>query len=121
MTDQDPVDDENERDQKVFAEFIETLENLARPLGLYLMQAHGHRQPLEQLVVAGTDPVVRPFVSALFVLGEEAFSDRVQHPELYGDDAEIAKIEHATFESEAEEIMRRFAEEGKLFAEEDDE
>lgn len=107
--------DPNEADETVFTDFIEKMESTARALGLYLQTARGQRQPLEEFVLVGTDPVVRPFVVAQFLLGDEAFSDRVQHPEKYSDEAVMKGMEHATYESEAERIMRRFAESGELF------
>lgn len=113
--------EEEAHDEEVFSTFIEGMEKFARSMGLYMQNATGTRRPIDPFVLAGTDPVVRPFVTASFVLGDEAFSDRVQHPERYTDDAEIRKIEHATVKSEAEEIMRRFAESGRLFGEDDDE
>lgn len=112
--------EEEAREEEVFRSFIERMDKFARGLGLYMQGANGSRRPLEESVLVGTDPVRRPFVSASFLLGDEAFSDRVQHPERYSDDAEIRRIEHATVKAEAEEIMRRFAETGKLFGDDDE-
>lgn len=116
--------DENadaERDEKVFTDFIEGMESWARGLGLYLQHAQGRRHPLEAMALTGTDPVVRPFVGAVFMLGEEAFSERVQHPEKYTDETMLKGMEHATLDAEAERIAQRFLETGKLFDGDDDE
>lgn len=112
------VGDDGESDPhetEVFNEFISKMESWSRPFGLYLREAQGRRQPLEKYVLVGTDPVKRPFVWAVFTLGDEAFTDRVQHPELYSDEAVLAQIEHATLQSDAERIMAKFLETGEVF------
>lgn len=106
----------NERDDEVFREFIEKLDVGARKLGLYVESARGQRMPLDTHVMAGGfDPIIRPFVTVTFMMGDEAFSDKVQNPQLYSDDAVLAQIEHATRASDADEIMRRYQNSGKLF------
>ena len=111
---------EEERDEKVFTDFIEKMEAFARDMGLYVVTAHGKRMPIDGRVMAGFDPVDRPFVAATFIIGDEAFTDRVQNPQLYTDDAMLAQIEHATRASDAEELLRRYETTGKLFREDDD-
>ncbi len=114
--------DVDERDEggKVFEEFIREMETFARPLGLYLQTANGARMAIEKEVIVGTDPIVKPLVAATFIVGDEAWSDRVQHPELHSDTAIIASIEHATHMSEAERIRERFLTTGKIFEDDDD-
>lgn len=108
---------DDERDGRVFQDFMEVMEAWARSMGLYLTEASAQRAPLESSVSDVTDPVVRPWITARFVLGDEAFSDRVQHPEKYSDEAMLSGMEHATLEAEAERITQRFRETGELFDE----
>lgn len=103
-----PLDDE-----VVFTKWSDEFEGVARKMGLYLMTSVSERRQLDP----HSPP--RPIVAMVFLIGDEAFSERVQHPELYSDVAVMAEIEHATYESEAERIARRFAESGALFEEED--
>lgn len=107
--------DEEDREDQVFRDFIEKMEKFARSLGLYMGGAYGRRRPMEEYVLEGTDQRVMPFVSATFILGDEAFDDRVQHPERYTDDAVLGQIEHATLKLEAEDIMKKFLLTGKVF------
>lgn len=96
-------------EEAVISQWMDDMEGEARKLGLYAMRAEGERRQL--------DPHSPPrvVVAMVFLVGDEAFSDRVQNPERYSDEAVIGQIEHATYESEAEAIARRFAESGKLF------
>lgn len=113
-------DEQDERDYEVFTEFIEEMEKFGNTIGLYTIRANGKRHPLDDEVLAGFDPVVRPFVAATFMLGDIAFSDEVQNPELYTVDATLAQIEHATHVSEAQEILSRYETTGKLFRSDED-
>lgn len=112
--------EEGDGDDKVFDEWIKDMESFSRSLGLYLQSANGARMAIEKHVLVGTDPIVKPLVAATFIVGEEAWSDRVQHPELYSDTAVIATIEHATIMSEADMIRERFLKTGKLFEGDDE-
>lgn len=105
-----PLDDE-----VVFTKWSDEFEGVARKLGLYLMSSTCERRQLDPHAPS------RPIVSMVFLIGDEAFSERVQHPELYTDVAVMAEIEHATYESEAERIAARFAASGSLFEDDDDE
>jgi hypothetical protein len=108
-----------EGDDEVIKDFIEKMEKFARELGLYLDSASGGRVPIPNS--GQFDDIVRPLVTAKFIIGDEAFTDKVQNPELHTMDATLVQIEHATAMSEAEEIMRRYQESGKLFRSDDDE
>jgi hypothetical protein len=100
-------------EEVVFMKWTEEFEAEARKLGLYLMNSDAKRTQLDP----HSPP--RPVVAMVFLIGDEAFSDRVQHPENYSDEKVMGEIEHATYESEAEAIARRYAESGGLFAEDD--
>lgn len=104
--------EEPDRDEVVFDAFVEKMETQCRSLGLYMKDANGGRRPIEQFVLPGTDPLVRPFVAATFLLGDEAFSDRVQHPEKYTDDAILASIEHSTYKDEASRLVEEYKNKG---------
>jgi hypothetical protein len=106
--DQDPQ-------EKPFADFIEAMRSFANDLGLYMIDASGKMQTLDTYVMPGNDPVVKPFVYARFDIGDIAFSDRVQHPERYTDEAMLAGIEQASYEEQARRIMQRFNETGEFF------
>lgn len=98
------MDISDEREEEVFRDFIDKMEEAARKLGLYLNRATGQRQPVDRMVPVGVSVPVRPLVAATFTLGDEAFSDRVQHPERYTDDAMLAGIEEATWRDAARRI-----------------
>lgn len=103
-----PVDDDI-----VFHKFIEEMEEACRPLGLYLMSSSAGRREFD---VGGPS---RPLVGLKFIIGDEAFSDRVQHPEKYSDDAMLASMEHGIYEDDARQIAERFAK-GILFEGDED-
>lgn len=104
-----PLDDE-----VVFTKWSDEMEDVARKMGLYLMSATCDRRQLDP----HSPP--RPIVAMVFLIGDEAFSERVQHPERFTDVAVMAEIEHATYESEAERIAARFAQSGALFEDDDE-
>jgi hypothetical protein len=117
LTEDAPPDDDGEEgpDTKPFEDFIEVMKGFADDLGLYLISATGKMQSLDTYVMPGNDPVVKPFVYARFDIGEIAFSDRVQHPEKYTDEAMLAGIEQASLEEQARRIVQRYNETGELF------
>lgn len=100
-------DDERE----LLAQFIESMTDAATCLGMYAVRSSGQRVTLDEF----SPP--RVYVGMKFTLGQEAWSDRVQHPELYSDETMLEGIEAATWRQEAERIRHRYEVEGKLFDE----
>lgn len=99
---------------------IERVSDVASRLGMHAIWANARLEDDDGVPVMATvgggelDPSAKLMLRCIFVLGDEAFSDRVQHPERYTDAATIAEIEHATYKADAERILRRLAETGEI-------
>lgn len=113
-------------EEEAIRAYVEKVKKAVEKFGLYMTWANGRREDVEgQLVMVGADQAPHPnsrlTVRMIFDIGSQAFSEKVQNPEMYSDMAIIAQIEHATYEDAAARILEKFLTTGKVLDEGDDE
>lgn len=114
-----------------FSKIVEDLGKRMEKIGLYMRDVMLATSEMDEEMSSkmGDSAAVKAMIEsgeakfaimAVFTIGDLAFSDRIQHPELYKEETEFRKIMPSEAELKAEFIRNRIKQGKPLFAADDE-